>query len=99
MQCPHCQSRNLKKDGFNQGSQMYQCNECGRKHKDGARKRAVKTPRIAHPCVYCGEMTKNKQFCSHSCASTYSNLHHEGRYIQRRLHKKIRTCKYCGAEL
>jgi hypothetical protein len=99
MQCPHCQSEKLRKDGFSSGRQMYKCLDCGRKHKVGVRQRAFKTPKVLHPCLRCGVLTKNKQFCSHSCASTHSNLNHPERYEERRANRLIRTCKYCGVQV
>jgi hypothetical protein len=99
MKCPHCQSINLRKDGLSKGNQQYECLDCRRKHIDGVKNRALRTPRQIHPCLQCGEATRNRQFCSQSCASTYSNIHQQKRYEKRRLNRVIKKCKYCGVQL
>lgn len=100
MQCPHCQSTNLQNRGFgNNRKRMYKCRNCGRIHTHGVKPRARRGTVQEKPCIHCGEMTKNPKFCSHSCASTYSNLNHPQRYEKRRENRLIRTCKYCGVEL
>jgi hypothetical protein len=104
MQCPHCNSTNLKKSGVDKGRQMYTCRDCHHRHIEGAKhhilrpvKRKVRRPE--HPCEYCGNETTNPRFCSQSCSSTYSNLNHPERYEERRANRIIRTCKYCGVRL
>lgn len=105
MECPHCQSTNLKKSGIDNGRQMYTCRDCLHKHIDGAAKhqlRPVKKPTrqfAPHPCPQCGIETTKPYFCSQSCATTHSNLNHPKRYEERRANKIIRLCKYCGIEL
>ena len=37
--CPKCGSNWVKKDGHSRGKQMYKCNQCGRKHQEGAKHR------------------------------------------------------------
>jgi hypothetical protein len=48
-------------------------------------------------CKLCGVVTQKRQkngcFCSNSCSSKYSNIHHKERYTKR--NKKIK-CKHCS---
>ena len=37
--CPKCGSNWVKKDGHSRGKQQYKCNQCGKKHQEGARHR------------------------------------------------------------
>jgi transposase-like protein len=107
MECPHCHSANLKKDGLSNGRQMYTCRDCFHKHTNGAKnhllrpveKQARKVRRPAHPCLHCGKETTRPRFCSQSCVSTYSNLHDRERYAKRQINRIIRYCKYCGVQL
>ncbi len=37
--CPKCGSNWVKKDGHSRGKQIFKCNQCGRKHQEGAKHR------------------------------------------------------------
>ena len=37
--CPKCGSNWVKKDGRSRGKQIFKCNQCGRKHQEGAKHR------------------------------------------------------------
>ncbi len=37
--CPKCGSNWVKKDGHSRGKQQYKCNQCGKKHQEGAKHR------------------------------------------------------------
>ena len=37
--CPKCGSNWVKKDGHSRGKQQFKCNQCGKKHQEGAKHR------------------------------------------------------------
>ena len=37
--CPLCGSNWVKKDGHSRGKQQFKCNQCGKKHQEGAKRR------------------------------------------------------------
>ena len=37
--CPICGSNWVKKDGHSRGKQQFKCNQCGKKHQEGAKRR------------------------------------------------------------
>ncbi len=37
--CPKCGSNWVKKDGHSRGKQQYKCNQCSKKHQEGAKHR------------------------------------------------------------
>jgi hypothetical protein len=46
-----------------------------------------------HPCLYCGDITKNPKFCDSSHAASYNNSKSPKR------NKTARYCKNCGADI
>lgn len=95
-ECPYCGSTNLSKQGYKNGRRTWKCVQCTRKHTEGARLRRVPKQSVSKACLHCGKQTTNPKFCSQSCATTYSNLHHRERYEKTR---KLRYCKHCGIKV
>jgi hypothetical protein len=96
VECPYCGSTETVKAGIQSGMQRYLCKNCKRKYKVGPR---MQFKLGLNPCLQCGKMTLKPQFCSQSCSSTYSNLHHPKRYEKRRQNKRRYHCKHCGIEI
>jgi hypothetical protein len=99
MECPYCGYPKMGKDGLVNGKQKYSCGNCKRKYTEGAEVRDKPSVRVIHPCLYCDKPTKNPQFCSQSCATTYHNLYNPKQYEKRRQNKRRYYCKHCGVEI
>lgn len=94
MQCPYCASTTMqRKKGRNVNNlQIYYCAGCRKKYTEGIPVRPKKVVEVKN-CPNCGKETTNPQFCSRSCAASYTNK------VSPKRKGKPHYCKYCGVPI